>query len=94
MGKVITAFVDVGVWCTMSLLGPDDFDLTNKERKRKLAKDLSPEVSKQVERWLEHSDEPGALEHLSDLVGSEEARRLLDKRRARLKRIDPLSEDF
>ena len=50
----------------MSLLGPDDFDLDRKGRKKKLAKDLSPEVSKQIDRWLDKMDEEELLEKLSD----------------------------
>jgi hypothetical protein len=34
----------------MSLLGPDDFDLDRKGRKKKLAKDLSPAVAKEIEK--------------------------------------------
>jgi hypothetical protein len=75
----------------MSLLGPDDFDLKKKDRKKKLAKDLSPETYKQIERWLDQEDDPKAFENLSDLVGPEEARRLLKKRKGKLR--DPLLDD-
>ncbi len=65
----------------MSLLGPDDFELSNKDRKKKLAKDLSPEVAKQIEKWLDRSDDPETLSRLADLVGIEEAKKLLAERR-------------
>ena len=65
----------------MSLLGPDDFDLNNKERKKKLAKDLSPPVAKEIERWLDREDDPEAFKRISELTGEDEARRLLAKRK-------------
>ncbi len=65
----------------MSLLGPDDFDLTGKERKKKLAKDLSPAVQKEIDKWLDLMDDPAALSRITDLVGPEEARRLLAQRK-------------
>ncbi len=64
----------------MSILGPDDFDLSRKERKKKLAKDLSPAVQKEIERWLDREDDTMTFEQLVELVGPEEARRLLRKR--------------
>ena len=67
----------------MSLLGPDDFDLKRKDRKKKLAKDLSPETYKQIEKWLDNGDDSEVLENLSDLVGPEEARRLIAKKKQR-----------
>lgn len=67
----------------MSLLGPDDFKLSNKDRKKKLAKDLSPEVAKQIEKWLDRSDDPDTLSRLANLVGIEEAKKLLAERRQR-----------
>ncbi len=70
----------------MSLLGPDDFDLTGKERKKKLAKDLSPAVQKEIDKWLDMMEDPTALSRITDLVGPEEARRLLAQRRSRSKR--------
>ena len=70
----------------MSLLGPDDFDLTGKGRKKKLAKDLSPAVQKEIEKWLDKIEDPAALGRLTDLVGPEDARRMFAQRRARLKR--------
>ena len=76
----------------MSLLGPDDFDLGRKERKKKLARDLAPEVYKQIEKWLDHEDEREALCKISDLVGPEEARRILAKRKLKTRR-GSLSED-
>ena len=70
----------------MSLLGPDDFDLTGKERKKKLAKDLSPAVQKEIDKWIDKIEDPAALGRLTDLVGPEEARRLFSQRRTRSKR--------
>ncbi|MBY8998098.1 MAG: hypothetical protein KGD60_10215 [Candidatus Thorarchaeota archaeon] len=80
----------------MSLLGPDDFDLGNKGRKKKLAKDLSPSVAKEIERWLNREDDPEAFRRVSELVGTEEATRLFARRRQhgrRLKPGDPLLEE-
>ncbi|MGY5880761.1 MAG: hypothetical protein RTV31_10945 [Candidatus Thorarchaeota archaeon] len=80
----------------MSLLGPDDFDLDRKGRKKKLAKDLSPEVAKEVEKWLEKGDDPEAFRRVTELVGVDEASRLFGRRRElhrRLKPRDPLHED-
>ncbi|MFW9849659.1 MAG: hypothetical protein ACFFF4_10975 [Candidatus Thorarchaeota archaeon] len=65
----------------MSLLGPDDFGLKKKDRKKKLAKDLSPEVYKQIEKWLDRDDDPDRLQRLTELVGPEEARRLIAKKK-------------
>ena len=78
----------------MSLLGPDDFDLSKKERKKKLAKDLSPEVAKQIERWLDLDDEKVAFDRLSELVGPEEATRLLRKRLRLKGKSDDSLPDF
>ncbi|MFW9917988.1 MAG: hypothetical protein ACFFED_00145 [Candidatus Thorarchaeota archaeon] len=77
----------------MSLLGPDDFDLSKKERKKKLAKDLSPEVYKQIERWLDR-DDAEAFDHLTDLVGPEEARRLMSKKKRKGEPKDSLLDEF
>ncbi len=77
----------------MSLLGPDDFDLSKKERKKKLAKDLSPEAYKQIEKWLDRDDEV-SIQHLTDLVGPEEAERLLSKKKRKGIPEDPLLDDF
>jgi len=80
----------------MSLLGPDDFDLDRKGRKKKLAKDLSPAVAKEVERWLEREEDPEALRRVSELVGPDEATRLFAKRRkhgGKLSPKDQLLED-
>ncbi|NHJ13945.1 MAG: hypothetical protein EAX95_09720 [Candidatus Thorarchaeota archaeon] len=77
----------------MSLLGPDDFDLGRKERKKKLAKDLAPEVYRQIERWLELEDDREALRRISELVGPEEANRLLAKRRLKMRK-EPLSDEL
>ncbi|MBN2229736.1 MAG: hypothetical protein JW779_09085 [Candidatus Thorarchaeota archaeon] len=65
----------------MSLLGPDDFDLDRKGRKKKLAKDLSPSVAKEIERWLDKLEDPEAYRRISELVGPEEASRILAKRK-------------
>ncbi len=73
----------------MSLLGPDDFNLDGKGRKKKLAKDLSPSVAKEIEKWLDKSDSPLAFEKIAELVGPEEARRLIEKRRVHGRRIKP-----
>ena len=80
----------------MSLLGPDDFDLDRKGRKKKLAKDLSPAVAKEIEKWLDREDDPEAFKRVSELVGPEEAARLFARRRKsgrRLKPRDPLLDD-
>lgn len=73
----------------MSLLGPDDFDLSAKERKKKLARDLSPEVYKQIERWIEREDDSEFLERTGDLLGPEEAEQLM----AKLKRGKKLQKE-
>lgn len=81
---------------TMSLLGPDDFDLDRKGRKKKLAKDLAPSVAKEIEKWLDREDDPEAFRRVSELVGPEEAARLFAKRRKhdrKPKPGDPLLED-
>ena len=75
----------------MSLLGPDDFDLKRKDRKKKLAKDLSPETYKQIEKWLDREDDPEALQNLTDLVGPDEAHRLIAKKKGKLR--EPLHDD-
>ncbi|TFG96749.1 hypothetical protein E4H12_10390 [Candidatus Thorarchaeota archaeon] len=80
----------------MSLLGPDDFDLSGKGRKKKLAKDLSPAVAKEIEKWLDRQDDPEALRRVSELVGPEEASRLFAIRRRHGRKLlpgDPLLED-
>ena len=78
----------------MSLLGPDDFDLDRKGRKKKLAKDLSPAVAKEIEKWLERGDDPEAFRRVTELVGADEASRLFGRRRRLDRRArDPLHED-
>lgn len=80
----------------MSLLGPDDFDLDRKGRKKKLAKDLAPSVAKEIEKWLDREDDPEAFKKVSDLVGPKEAARLFSRRRQhgqKSKSKDPLLED-
>ncbi len=74
---------------TMSLLGPDDFDLDRKGRKKKLAKDLSPSVAKEIEKWLDREDDPEAIRRVSEMVGPEEAARLFAQRRLQRKRLKP-----
>jgi hypothetical protein len=81
---------------TMSLLGPDDFDLDKKGRKKKLAKDLAPSVAREIEKWLDREDDPEAFKRVSDLVGPEEAARLFAKHHKqgrKPKPKDPLRED-
>ena len=80
MNKVITVCSFL-ILNTMSLLGPDDFDLDRKGRKKKLAKDLSPSVAKEIEKWLDKQDDHEAFKRVSELVGPEEASRLFAKRR-------------
>jgi hypothetical protein len=80
----------------MSLLGPDDFDLDRKGRKKKLAKDLAPSIAKEVERWLDREDDPEAFRRVSELVGPEEATRLFARHRKQNRKSkpkDPLLED-
>jgi hypothetical protein len=72
----------------MSLLGPDDFDLSSKKRRKKLAKDLSPGAQKMIEKWIDEMDERMAIEKISELVGPEEAQRILMRRKSRKKRDD------
>ncbi len=67
----------------MSLLGPDDFDLDRKGRAKKHAKDLTPALRKTIDKWLEEPDDELVRKKLSDLVGPEEAQRLMLKRRKR-----------
>ncbi|MHA1962328.1 MAG: hypothetical protein ACW99U_19155 [Candidatus Thorarchaeota archaeon] len=76
----------------MSLLGPDDFELDGKKRKKKLAKDLSPAHQKMIEKWLDDLDNPKLFERLADLVGPDEARRRIAQRRLRRKK--PAHEDL
>lgn len=95
MNKVLTVHHKSTV-ITMSLLGPDDFDLDGKGRKKKLAQDLSPAVRKEIEKWLDKQDDPEAFDRLVELVGYEEALRLTGKRRRHGRRLrpgDPLLED-
>ncbi|MFW9770174.1 MAG: hypothetical protein ACFFF9_02595 [Candidatus Thorarchaeota archaeon] len=80
----------------MSLLGPDDFDLDRKGRKKKLAKDLSPAVAKEIEKWLDREDDTESFRRLSELVGPDEANRLIARRKQQSKmkkHKDPLIED-
>lgn len=54
----------------MSILGPDDFDKSKKERTKKLAKDLAPEVARQVEKILEANDGEEAMKKIERRFGS------------------------
>ncbi len=74
----------------MSLLGPDDLELSKKERKKKLARDLSPEVYKQVEKWIEREDDQETFKLLSEIGGDEDAQKLLARRKGK---TDPLLDD-
>ncbi len=65
----------------MSLLGPDDFELSRKERAKKLAKDLSPAIQKEIDRLLDGIDEPGNFERLVQLVGFRRAKIMVTDRR-------------
>ncbi len=78
--RIITLLTD-SMMIQMSLLGPDDFDLTRKERAKKLAKDLSPAVQRSIEQWLDHLDDDEALRRISELVGPEKARLIMAKKR-------------
>jgi hypothetical protein len=90
MNKVITVNPYLIV-SSMSLLGPDDFDLDEKGRKKKLAKDLSPSVAREIEKWLDKTDSPLAFEKIAELVGPEEATRLIGERRRQGRKIKPES---
>ena len=95
MDNVLTVENKMSV-STMSLLGPDDFDLDRKGRKKKLAKDLSPAIAKEIEKWLDKQDDQEAFRRVSELVGPEEASRLFARRRRHGRRLrpgDPLLED-
>ncbi len=95
MNKVLTV-EGYSNMSNMSLLGPDDFDLDRKGRKKKLAKDLAPSVAKEIEKWLDKENDPEAFKRVSELVGPEEAARLFRRRRQdgqRLKPKDLLLED-
>ncbi len=86
MDNVLTVHHKMSV-NTMSLLGPDDFDLDGKGRKKKLAKDLSPAVRKEIEKWLDRQDDPHSFDRLVELVGYEEAQRLTRKHRRRGRKL-------
>jgi len=68
----------------MSLLGPDDFGLGRKGRAKKLAKDLSPEVQKQIERWLDEMDDAEAFDRILQVVEDpDSARDIISRHRTR-----------
>ena len=70
----------------LSLLGPDDFDLDSKARRKKLAKDLAPEMQKQIERWIDQEeDEQDILKKLSERYGIEKAKQILSQIKKRRK---------
>lgn len=54
----------------MSILGPDDFGKSKKERTKKLAKDLAPQVARQIEKILEANDEEEAMKKIERQFGS------------------------
>ncbi|MFO7835290.1 MAG: hypothetical protein R6V83_01450 [Candidatus Thorarchaeota archaeon] len=64
----------------MSLLGPDDFDKDRKERLKKLARDLSPAVRRELEKLLDKKDSPEAQRKIRKLVGAEKAKKLLNEK--------------
>ena len=88
MNKVLKAG-QYSIVRVMSLLGPDDFDLDRKGRKKKLAKDLAPSVAKEIEKWLDREDDPEAFRRVSELVGPEEAARLFAARKRHGKKLVP-----
>lgn len=73
----------------MSLLGPDDYNLDEKERKKKLAKDLPPSVEKEIAKWLDKLDSPLAFEKIAEIVGPEEAKRLVGDKMKHGRRLRP-----
>jgi hypothetical protein len=88
MNKVLNSHQETEV-SKMSLLGPDDFDLDKKGRKKKLAKDLSPAIAKEIEKWLDKEDDDEAFKKLTELVGPDEASRLIARRRRQGQRKKP-----
>ncbi len=73
-------------------MGPDDFGLDRKGRKKKLAKDLSPELQKDIDKWLDRSDDPEAFKRISEMVGPEKARLLIARRRKRKAELESDSD--
>jgi thiamine biosynthesis lipoprotein ApbE len=68
------------------MLGPDDFWLGRKGRAKKLAKDLSPEVQKQIERWLDEMDDADAFDRIIQIVEDpDSATDIINRHRARKK---------
>jgi len=63
----------------LSLLGPDDFDKDRKERIKKLARDLSPAVRRELDKLLDKKDLPDARRKIRKLLGPERAKRLLNE---------------
>ncbi|MGV9168536.1 MAG: hypothetical protein ACOC38_01185 [Promethearchaeia archaeon] len=64
----------------MSLLGPDDFNKDRKERLKKLARDLSPAVRRELEKLLDKKDSPEAQRKIRKIVGAEKAKKLLNEK--------------
>ncbi len=62
------------------MLGPDDFDKDRKERLKKLARDLSPAVRRELEKLLDKKDSPEAQRKIRKLVGAEKAKKLLNEK--------------
>ena len=45
--------------------------------------DLSPELQKDIDKWLDRADDPEAFKKISEMVGPEQARLLIARRRKR-----------
>jgi hypothetical protein len=58
------------------MLGPDDFGKSRKERAKKLAKDLAPEVARQIEKILESNNDEEAMKKIERRFGSDISNRL------------------
>ncbi len=71
----------------MSLLGPDDFWLGRKGRAKKLAKDLSPEIQKQIERWLDEMDDTEALDRIMQVIDDPDSATELIRRYRQQKKL-------
>lgn len=84
INRIITSAFEICLR-KMSLLGPDDFDLSRKERAKKLAEDLSPAVRKSIEDWLDRLDDDEAFKRISEVLGPEKARQIMAKKRGTLR---------
>ncbi|TFF96794.1 hypothetical protein EU546_00655 [Candidatus Thorarchaeota archaeon] len=69
--------------CPLSMLGPDDFGKSKKERAKKLAKDLAPEVARQIEKILESNDDEEAMRKIERRFGSDITKKLRTARNGR-----------